>query len=867
MAKFSDTPWYIIEEYLNKIAEQTIDVYYSQNVSNDSYITGPRNIQVEDNLKGALRLYSKNDSSDYKELKVTVPQDWEDYNLIKLNHVNPRAVVPSDTIKRIVKESELDVQNTLSITSTEGGYTIPEGEVYIGTEKSSYYQETYDYLQDGYVDNVDQEDDIYIRKDSFFLDWVEDNWVTDTDIPVFKGFLNKNLKYVYLGKGFIKPGNILEVNYWAIKDWMRTALPENNRTPNFQIFLDLIFDRLYNKVYNKQKNIFTLIDPFEVDADFFNDLVEFYGTTPLDSLVEKYRVRLFIENLIYLLKMKGTYSSLFIIWQMLSEGTNNILTIYDRWHDPVLPPIWFGDDEPDYTVYQIWWKDGRLYYYYDGIWAEFASEKLYGNLEVNISGETADSTAVTLPSVDLWKLVGYTTEYENDDIVNLPIGPYTIAFNDISGWDTPNNTNAIVYNNETSTKTAIYTRHSGSVTTTILPASVVTAGAQWRLVSDDVTYDWQNSGVTLDYIPSGSYTLELSAVYGWDLIDDIDVEVTKDSAQEFSVTYDRQYGTLRVDILPEGTASQAGRWTVRDQDPNLYSQKSSGDTVTLPVGTYSVYFTELIKWTAPDEITDIEILDGELTSLEATYTQKYGWYKPIIDNAGTQYWRIKSGPTSDPDLLPENVAKKLLTGTYVITFPDIPNFDTPADSTIEITEAYTELSPLIENFEYTRQTGLLIINIDPAGAVSDGAKWGISEYSHPYSDGQEVTLDAGKDYWVYFKSISGWTKPEPISLSVYNNYTTEETGTYEQLFSITVYLEKGAVPGGETDPSAGNSLYWQCPQYSSSALFSGATIYVPAGGTYTLNFLSQEGWTSPSSVTITNISADYSNTFTYTWTV
>jgi hypothetical protein len=56
----------------------------------------------------------------------------------------------------------------------------------------------------------------------------------------------------------------------------------------------------------------------------------FYGEEPLSTAIDVFKRRIYVENLIYWLKKKGTYSSLFIIWYILTKDTENQLKVYDR---------------------------------------------------------------------------------------------------------------------------------------------------------------------------------------------------------------------------------------------------------------------------------------------------------------------------------------------------------------------------------------------------------------------------------------------------------------------------------------------------------------------------------------------------------
>ena len=323
MTKFADIPWYILVTYLGTL-ETGID---PTEISYDAYSTDgnkmimPTGTFVTRGVSQSLNLYAKNEDSDYKPLSFEIPLDWKQDNVIKLNQNLAYRVVNSESIKRVVEES-------------------------------GYRQITYDYLSGELEGRVEPGDYIYSRKDSELNQWVIDNWED------YGGELNPHLTFLYLGEGYTHDNDI-EIHYYAMKDWVKDAIPSNNRNDNLDVFIDTAFDKAYNKVYNRQKNIINLIDPNEIEEDFFELMFNFYSEEPFVSLEEQYRIRLFLNNLIYLLKKRGTYSSLFIIWHILSEGTGNDLVVYDRWHDPTSETLPISAlDNFDYTNY---YKNGYDY--------------------------------------------------------------------------------------------------------------------------------------------------------------------------------------------------------------------------------------------------------------------------------------------------------------------------------------------------------------------------------------------------------------------------------------------------------------------------------------------------------------------------
>ena len=176
-----------------------------------------------------------------------------------------------------------------------------------------------------YLYDIINGDDIYIRKDDDFIKWIEDNWSD------YEGFLNPEVKYLYLGEGY-KDNVHIYINHYTLKDWMLDALPENDRNDTLDEFFYILYDQLYHKIYSMEKNLFTLFDPYEIDSDLLDDIITMYNESPLSSDIDIYKRRVYTANIIYWLKKKGTYAALFIVWHLLTKETGNDLIVYDRWH-------------------------------------------------------------------------------------------------------------------------------------------------------------------------------------------------------------------------------------------------------------------------------------------------------------------------------------------------------------------------------------------------------------------------------------------------------------------------------------------------------------------------------------------------------
>ncbi len=186
--------------------------------------------------------------------------------------------------------------------------------------------------------------EVYFRKDSPFYTWLKesaysyylDKWETDFTI---RNYVNTDKNFIYFGQLYTtrresddKP--LCYIKFDGMKTFVSTSIPSHQRTPNLVEFLDIYFDRVYNEVYNLKKDIFTLYDPMEVDEKYLNYLAnQYYIDMNLDiGEFDTLKQRDFVKNLPSLLKKKGTYVSIQILWKIFSN-TINWIDIYNRWHN------------------------------------------------------------------------------------------------------------------------------------------------------------------------------------------------------------------------------------------------------------------------------------------------------------------------------------------------------------------------------------------------------------------------------------------------------------------------------------------------------------------------------------------------------
>ena len=190
------------------------------------------------------------------------------------------------------------------------------------------FEFTFDVDRSDITDDVFTElssSEIYIRKGGIFYDYV--NSLSSLD-----NFINTEKYLQYFGKIYITSTTTFNVIYAGMKDYVVNALPLNNRTDKLTEFLNTYFDEVHNEVYYRTKDLKSLTDAHDVPEEYLEQLSAIYNDTS-NADMDTDILRAYLSNIIYLLKRKGTYTDLHIIWRILTSNTLNTLTVLERWHN------------------------------------------------------------------------------------------------------------------------------------------------------------------------------------------------------------------------------------------------------------------------------------------------------------------------------------------------------------------------------------------------------------------------------------------------------------------------------------------------------------------------------------------------------
>ncbi len=292
-SKFSDAPYYIIEAFFQNLIEY--DHVYSQKAI-------LRGMGINISVVGGfgVDLYLKNAN----------PSQTTDWTLPYKQYYKIKA-----------RNYELDSRNTDTGLLEDTYFTFnfeSSDTAFNGSDMT--FDELLDYANEADSSPVE----VYFRKRHLFHDFCDAN-------SDYEYFVNTNKEFLYFGELFTRDDNTFIVDYNNLANYAIKCLPVNNQTDNIKMFFEVFFDQFYSQIYNKMKTILVQSDPHEMDERYLYYLLNMFNVSTVHNMDEETE-RSFISNLPNLLERKGSYSSLYIVWQALMGDTTNLLNVYERWH-------------------------------------------------------------------------------------------------------------------------------------------------------------------------------------------------------------------------------------------------------------------------------------------------------------------------------------------------------------------------------------------------------------------------------------------------------------------------------------------------------------------------------------------------------
>jgi hypothetical protein len=372
---------------------------------------------------------------------------------------------------------------------------------------------------------------------------------------------------------------------------------------------------------------------------------------------------------------------------------------------------------------------------------------------------------------------------------------------------------------------------TGELQVTILPASAVSAGAEWNLDGGS----FQTNGAILSGIVPGVHTITFSTVAGFTTPAEQTVPVTARQTASATANYATAIanaGSLQVTISPAASVNAGAQWKV---DSSAW--QTNGAIVSgLSVGAHTLSFDPVSGWTTPSSQT-VSITNSQTTLSAGSYVLQTGSLQVIILPSsvikdGAQ-WQLDGGALQASG----TTLSGLTPGSHTIAFNTVLGWSTPTDQQITITFGQTTTS----SGTYVQQnadTGSLQVNLVPAGAADAGAQWQV-DGGAPQVTGVIVSNLAPGSHSLTFTTVAGWTTPARQSINVTVGQIALATGTYVAQSAQSGSLQVTILPAAAANAGA----EWQLDGGAFQA--SGAKLGSLAPGAYTVAFNVVSGWTPP----------------------
>ncbi len=271
---------------------------------------------------------------------------------------------PDDNFLYVKRMRNLETEATSGLAINDGSA------VYLS--KSSLYGQT----------RLDQDSGLSVTP-AMFDQYVKSLAASDTSTSTtsYLDYTNIQKPFIYIGQIYPNGGDYYRIDYWGMARYALSCLPPHLQTTNIQEFFKIYFDKVFSKVYNKEKSVITLLDAAETDLSFIQYLANFYGVTLnksyVDSLytlvdtpstkIAERRVREYVGEMPNLLKRKGTYASLYIIFKNFFWNSADRISVYERWHNSDICNGWPDDPNAVPNSPKNYFVDVNYLEYYNAV--------------------------------------------------------------------------------------------------------------------------------------------------------------------------------------------------------------------------------------------------------------------------------------------------------------------------------------------------------------------------------------------------------------------------------------------------------------------------------------------------------------------
>lgn len=401
---------------------------------------------------------------------------------------------------------------------------------------------------------------------------------------------------------------------------------------------------------------------------------------------------------------------------------------------------------------------------------------------------------------------------------------------------------------------------TGRLTIQAVPPGI---DAPWVLALPGGGTEEGTGDAVLQAMPFGEYTITWGAVEGWNAPSPNVMSGTHQSPTYLIFTgfyskADDTKGTIVIDPDPDVVAIP---WSLTG--PAGYSREGAGDATIndLDAGTYEITWEDVAGYTQPDPESAV-LAEGETVTFSVTYFQRdipLGDLRVDVEPDGIgASWSINGNLGMTFAGVGDTTFSQIPIGQYIITWHSVEGWRSPVQNPATIyvvTDGLVTFEGLYTEIE--TPTGTVTIDPNPNSISATWTLAGPNRYTAHGSGDQQLAGREVGEYTITWNDVADHDTPAP------------QTGTLQAgavlSFSADYVQQTGSI---RLDPEP-NSINapWTLSGPNGSFNGSGDRTYdaLPVG-TYTVQWRSVSGWTTPSpSTRIVSLSADETRTVTGTY--
>ena len=271
------------------------------------------------------------------------------------------------------------------------------------------------------------------------------------------------------------------------------------------------------------------------------------------------------------------------------------------------------------------------------------ADRTFNALAINQTGTLAVTLqpAGAITAGAQWQVDGGAWKDSGATATGLTPGVHAIAFKDVTGWTTPASQTATVSASQTATAIGTYTQGAGtgSLTVTLVPAGVLSLGAQWQ-VDGGANH---LSGETATGLSIGPHTVSFSEHVGWLKPASQTATIAANQTTTLVGAYTQASTTGGVDALiwPDAAVAVGAQWRV---DNGTWRNKDT-TLAGLAAGTHTISYKPLDGWTTPAS-QSVAVTGSTLKVTYGVYIDQRRVPGSYLLNAQAAYaWEDTSGAT------------------------------------------------------------------------------------------------------------------------------------------------------------------------------------------------------------------------------